>query len=237
MRGARFGSIAWRYSGTGAAIARLDGERSRADGGRASDRGSAGSEPGHDRGATRPDRDRACARRAYAHCTVRAPAARREPSGCKLEQIDTGGRGARCRRTLRPTGHGDRTAANNRFIAGGIDSLCRSSARIGRTAVPAAPSALDLEGLTQRLRDTKAIGVFTKLTLKNQVDDLLAQFREVYQGQAEIPMAELRQRYELLLLKVLTLLQDGDRQLADAITASREAIGGILADPQRFAEI
>lgn len=101
----------------------------------------------------------------------------------------------------------------------------------------ARPSALDLESLTQRLRETKAIGVFTKLTLKNQVDDLLAEFRGVYRGDADVPIAELRQRYELLLLNVLTLLQDSDRQLAEAITASREAIWGILADPERFAEI
>jgi hypothetical protein len=104
-------------------------------------------------------------------------------------------------------------------------------------ADPADSAALDVAGLTQRLRDTNAMGVFTKLTLKNQVDDLLAQFRGVYEGDIEVPMTELRQRYELLLLKVLTLLQDSDRQLAEAITASREAIWGILADPQRFAEI
>jgi hypothetical protein len=36
---------------------------------------------------------------------------------------------------------------------------------------------------------------------------------------------------------VLTLLQDSDRELAAAITASREAIWGILADPQKLANI
>src|SRR5262249_7854586 len=44
---------------------------------------------------------------------------------------------------------------------------------------PATPAAatLDLRSLEQRLRDTTAIGVFTKLSLKNQVDDLLREFR------------------------------------------------------------
>jgi hypothetical protein len=46
---------------------------------------------------------------------------------------------------------------------------------------PAAP--LDLTALKQRLRDTNAIGVFTKLALKNQVDDLLDRFRQYYRGQ------------------------------------------------------
>jgi hypothetical protein len=107
-------------------------------------------------------------------------------------------------------------------------------------AVPAQPPAapaLDLAGLAQRLRDTNAIGMFTKLSLKNQVDDLLEQFRGFYRGEITVPMAELRQRYETLLLKVLTLVQDADQQLARAITSSREVIWGILADPQKFAQI
>jgi hypothetical protein len=47
----------------------------------------------------------------------------------------------------------------------------------------------------------------------------------------------LRQKYDLLLLKVLSVLQDGDPALASAISASREAIWGILADPQKFSKL
>ena len=96
---------------------------------------------------------------------------------------------------------------------------------------------LNLADLEQRLRETRAIGVFTKLSLKNQVDDLLNAFRELYRGPDKHPSAELRQRYDLLLLKVLTLLQDGDPPLASAILSSREAIWSILADPDKFAKI
>jgi hypothetical protein len=39
------------------------------------------------------------------------------------------------------------------------------------------------------------------------------------------------------MLKVLSLLQDGDPQLASAIASSREAIWGILVDPVKFAKI
>jgi hypothetical protein len=101
---------------------------------------------------------------------------------------------------------------------------------------PAAPT-LDLADLEQRLRDTRAIGVFTKLSLKNQVDDLLSEFRKQYKGQDKHPSPELRQRYDLLILKVLSLLQDTDPALAAAISSSREAIWGILADPEKFAKI
>ncbi len=74
----------------------------------------------------------------------------------------------------------------------------------------------------------------TKLTLKGQVDDLLDRFHEYYQGKAKLTMKDLRRSYDLLMMKVLSLLQDTDQQLASAIVASREAIWGLLADPVKF---
>ena len=96
---------------------------------------------------------------------------------------------------------------------------------------------LDVAGLKARLRDTNAIGVFTKLALKNQVDDLLKQFRAHYQGGQKTDVASLRQPYNMLVLKVLALVQDSDPSLARTISGSREAIWGILADPEKFNSI
>ena len=101
----------------------------------------------------------------------------------------------------------------------------------------AASQPLDLPSLEKQLRDTKAIGVFTKLTLKNQVDDLVKQFREYHRGWGKITLTDLRQRYEMLLLKLLSLLQDSDSTLAKNIVASREAIWSVLTDPDKFATI
>ncbi len=105
-----------------------------------------------------------------------------------------------------------------------------------RAPVATAPP-LDLNGLEQRLRDTHAIGLFTKLSLKNQVDDLLAQFKAFHQGNSRITLGQLRQKYELLLMKVVSLLQDGDPALASAVFSSREALWGVLTDPKKFASI
>jgi hypothetical protein len=105
------------------------------------------------------------------------------------------------------------------------------------TAKPQAPAPLDLTSLETRLKETKAIGVMTKISLKNQVDDLLDQFREFYAGKLKTTLPELRRPYDLLVLKVLSLLQDSDPSLATAIAASREAIWGILSDPAKFAKI
>jgi hypothetical protein len=104
------------------------------------------------------------------------------------------------------------------------------------SAKPKAPP-LDLTSLEQRLKSTNAIGVLTKLTLKNQVDDLVDQFRAYYQGKLKTTLADLRRSYDLLVQKVLALLQDSDPPLATAIVASRDAIWGILSDPKKFATI
>jgi hypothetical protein len=99
-----------------------------------------------------------------------------------------------------------------------------------------AAAPLDLKSLETRLRETRAIGVFTKISLKNQVDDLLDRFRAYHKRQAATTLAELRQSYNMLLLKVLALLQDSDPPLARDVIASREAIWGILSDPRKFSE-
>jgi hypothetical protein len=115
-----------------------------------------------------------------------------------------------------------------------------------KPAAPAAPSVpprhtaaprLDLDALTRQLKETKAIGIFTKLTLKNQVDDLLDRFREHHAGSANPTITELRRSYDLLMMKVLSLLQDRDQRLASQIVSSREAIWGLLADPKKFAAL
>jgi hypothetical protein len=103
-------------------------------------------------------------------------------------------------------------------------------------AKPATPP-LDLKALETELKETKAIGVMTKLSLKNQVDDLLSQFRAFYQGKLKTTLAELRRPFDLLVLKLLSLLQDSDPALAAAIVASREAIWGILSDRTKFASL
>ena len=108
-----------------------------------------------------------------------------------------------------------------------------ATAPVAKAAAP----PLDLKALETELKETKAIGVMTKLSLKNQVDDLLSQFRAFYQGKLKITLAELRRPFDLLVLKLLSLLQDSDPTLAAAIVASREAIWGILSDRTKFASL
>jgi len=96
---------------------------------------------------------------------------------------------------------------------------------------------LDLNALEAQLRATMAIGLFTKISLENQIDELMKQFRDHYEGKTTGTMTELRWSYDLLIMKVLSLLQDTDQMLASAIVSSRETIWLLLSDQNKFANL
>jgi len=96
---------------------------------------------------------------------------------------------------------------------------------------------LDAPALMSRLRDSNAIGAVTRLALKNQVDDLLEQFRAHHRSGQESGIATLRQPYNMLVLKVLSIVQDEDPSLGVTVARSREAIWDILADPEKFKSV
>lgn len=100
-----------------------------------------------------------------------------------------------------------------------------------------AEPTLDVTDLKTRLRETSAIGTFTKLALKNQMDDLLEQFRTLHQNGQGPRVAALRQPFDALVGKVLSLLQPGDPALARRIENSREGIWAILSDPEKFKSV
>ena len=91
--------------------------------------------------------------------------------------------------------------------------------------------------MEQRLRNTSAIGVFTKLSIKNQVDDLLNAFRGYHAGRTPPTLDDLHQRYDGLLLKVVSLVQNDDPNLAASISASRSAIWERLSNRELFQAI
>jgi hypothetical protein len=103
-------------------------------------------------------------------------------------------------------------------------------------AAPPAESAISLEELETRLKQTSAIGTFSKLALKNDIDDLVDDLRS-YHARKEGDLDVLHQRYEALVLKVMTLLEEDEPDLALALGRSRERIWQRLVDPVEFAKL
>ena len=65
----------------------------------------------------------------------------------------------------------------------------------------------------------------------------MKKFGDYYQGKAKTTMPELRRSYDLLIMKVVSLLQDSDKRLASEVVSSREAIWALLSDPKKFATL
>ena len=94
---------------------------------------------------------------------------------------------------------------------------------------------MNLTDLEQRVRDTRAISVFQKLALQREVNDLLARFRNAYSGNQN-EVSSLRRPYERLIASIQAQL-GRDPKLASEISASREAIWGVLTDRSKFASL
>ncbi len=93
---------------------------------------------------------------------------------------------------------------------------------------------LNLATLEERLRETKAISIFKKLSLKGDIDTLLGKIRQAHSagGRAEVSM--LRVQYNAMIDKIYALLKK-DPSLAQDILVSRGAIWDVLSDRTQFA--
>ena len=89
----------------------------------------------------------------------------------------------------------------------------------------------DPKTLAESLRNTKAIGFFTKLQLKSEIDGLLDDLKELNQGKKPPTLAQLHERFQLLFHKIVTLVQDKDPKLAKSITDARQSLWQWLSDP------
>ena len=132
---------------------------------------------------------------------------------------------------------GTKTRANIPASPASASQVPKKDSIAPELAKQKASPPFDLTALEQRLKETQAIGVLAKMALRNQVDDLLSEFRGFHNGNVKTTLAELRRPYDLLVFKLLLLLQDNDPALAAAVVGSREAIWGILSDPAKFAAI
>lgn len=106
----------------------------------------------------------------------------------------------------------------------------------GETSAGNSVPPVDLDQLTQHLKDTSAIGLFTKLELKSQIDELVEKARSSHERGVP-PLERLHERFDLLVLKLLSLLQDDAPALAAEVAASRDSLWALLADPVQLSRL
>ncbi|MDZ4340417.1 MAG: hypothetical protein U1B94_09410 [candidate division NC10 bacterium] len=132
------------------------------------------------------------------------------------------------------------TAATNVAAGNGVVPPAETTGKTpAQTRAPAdaVTERYDIQALVGRLRKSKAIGFFTKLALKDQIDDLKDRFRRFHAREEVTPLEQLREHFNLLFMKVITLLQDGDPALGQEIAKGREILWGKLVDPGEFARL
>jgi hypothetical protein len=93
---------------------------------------------------------------------------------------------------------------------------------------------VDLDDLAQRIRNTSAIGLFTKLSLKRDIDALERDLKAFHGGAARSNLGELHQRYDALVDRLMDLVQGKDPVLARDISRSKSALWAELADADEF---
>jgi hypothetical protein len=96
-------------------------------------------------------------------------------------------------------------------------------------ATGSAEKSFNMNALIERIKESHAIGVFTKLALRSDALDLVDLFKAYRQKANHITLAELRARFDGLLLKALALLDD-DPTLSHDISMAREGIWNSLLE-------
>jgi len=96
-------------------------------------------------------------------------------------------------------------------------------------AAAAAAPRFDMDTLIERLKRTHAIGFLTKLALRADAMELIERVRRYRKHDSPEELHRLRARFDGLVLKVLTLLDD-DPELRHEIVAHRERIWRALLE-------
>lgn len=99
------------------------------------------------------------------------------------------------------------------------------------------PGDFDLDGLIHRVTKSKALGFLTKLSLKQEIDRLLESIRQYHNGTGNDSLEQLHERYDLMVHKLVTLVQNKDEELVKSIDDGRDKLWAILADEHKFAKL
>jgi len=101
---------------------------------------------------------------------------------------------------------------------------------------PVEEEIVDLQLLGDMLADTKAIGLFTKLSLKKDIDKVLLRLKKFHDGKSKFTLEQLEEQYDLLLMKIAIYLQDNDLALHKHLCNAWLVIWEDLRDFDRFHE-
>ena len=101
---------------------------------------------------------------------------------------------------------------------------------------PIEEEIVDLEILGDMLAKTSAVGFLTKLSLKKDIDKVLARLEKFHDGGGKYTLEQLEEQYNLLLMKIAAHLQDKDLATHRHLCNAWLVIWEDLQDPAYFME-
>jgi len=99
----------------------------------------------------------------------------------------------------------------------------------GPEAASGSHTHFNMDALIERLKNSDAIGVFTKLALRSDAMDVVDEVKNWREHKGRMSLSEIRARFDGLLLKVLALLDD-DPALSADISMARDNIWNSLLE-------
>jgi len=99
---------------------------------------------------------------------------------------------------------------------------------------PIEEEIVDLEILGDMLAKTSAVGFLTKLSLKKDIDKVLARMEKFHDGGGKYTLEQLEEQYNLLLMKISAHLQDKDLTTHRHLCNAWLVIWEDLKDPVYF---
>jgi len=122
-------------------------------------------------------------------------------------------------------------------------ALCQPvqpSVKTSATVLQQCPSVeeeiVDLEILSEALRESKAVGLFEKIKLKSSIDKLLGRLEAFHNGRRDYSIEQLEEQYNVLLMRIASHLQHKDQLLHQQLCNAWLTIWLDLEDGTSFKE-
>lgn len=106
-----------------------------------------------------------------------------------------------------------------------------------QTSSPDPDDDFDLDSIISKVTSSKALGFFTKLSLKKDIDAFLDNVKNYHEGRSELTLDQLHERYDALVHNLITLIQEKDEDLLKSIDDGRDKLWALLSDEKKFATL
>jgi len=97
--------------------------------------------------------------------------------------------------------------------------------------------AIDFKTLEKKIRKTKAIGVMTKLKLSSDINKLLKELNAFHAGNSSLTLEQQREQYDLLYMKIVTLVQKKDPELFHQLCNVWDPLWVALQDEENLKKV